>query len=93
MMRFIKVALFCTQAASHQRPNMKQVVEMLSKDVTLNEKALTRPGVYKGKPSRHTEGDPPESSSSQGNKGKQSNIQIVSSISFDSQSETMMVPR
>ena len=45
--RFVKVALFCTQAAAHQRPAMKQVVEMLSKQVNLNDKALTEPGVYR----------------------------------------------
>ena len=93
MIRFIKVALFCTQAASHQRPNMKQVMDMLSKDVTLNEKVLTQPGVYKGKPSRHVEGGPSESSSSQGNKGKKSMNPFVSSTSFDSQSVTQMLPR
>lgn len=40
VMRFIKVALFCTQATAQQRPTMKQVVEMLSKEVHLNEKVL-----------------------------------------------------
>ncbi|KAK4359329.1 hypothetical protein RND71_021558 [Anisodus tanguticus] len=44
---FIKVALLCTQAAPTQRPNMKQVIEMLSKEVNLNEKLLTEPGVYR----------------------------------------------
>ncbi|RVW44526.1 Cold-responsive protein kinase 1 [Vitis vinifera] len=93
MMRFIKVALFCTQAASHQRPNMKLVVDMLSKDVILNEKVLTRPGVYKGRPTHHVESSPQESSSSQGNKGKQSINPSVSSTSLGSQSVTQMLPR
>lgn len=45
---FIKVALFCTQAVSHQRPSMKQVVEMLlSYEPTLDVKRLTQPGVVK----------------------------------------------
>uniref|UniRef100_M4EZ04 non-specific serine/threonine protein kinase n=2 Tax=Brassica campestris TaxID=3711 RepID=M4EZ04_BRACM len=49
VIRFIKVALFCTQAAAQKRPNMKQVVEMLSrKEINLNEAALTEPGVYRG---------------------------------------------
>nr|GMD40087.1 putative serine/threonine-protein kinase [Ipomoea batatas] len=51
-MRFIKVALFCTQISSQQRPSMKQVIEMLSKDVNLNEKLLTEPGVYRPQSSR-----------------------------------------
>ena len=93
MMRFIKVALFCTQAASHQRPNMKLVVDMLSKDVILNEKVLTRPGVYKGRPTHHVESSPQESSSSQGNKGKQSINPFVSSTSLGSQTVTQMLPR
>ncbi|KAE9618153.1 hypothetical protein Lal_00041851 [Lupinus albus] len=45
--RFIMVALFCTQAASQHRPNMKQVLKMLSKAVHINEKALTEPGIYR----------------------------------------------
>lgn len=93
MIRFIKVALFCTQAASHQRPNMKQVVDMLSKDVVLNEKILMQPGVYKGRPSRNAEGSQPESSSSHGNKGKQSVNPLVSATSFDCHSVTQMLPR
>lgn len=52
VMRFIKVALFCTQTSSQQRPSMKQVIEMLSKDVNLNEKLLTEPGVYRPQGSR-----------------------------------------
>ncbi|KAI9083769.1 hypothetical protein K1719_034237 [Acacia pycnantha] len=47
VVRFIKVALFCTQAAAHHRPTMKQVVEMLSKEVHLNDKALTEPGLHR----------------------------------------------
>ncbi|XP_061344676.1 putative serine/threonine-protein kinase isoform X2 [Gastrolobium bilobum] len=45
--RFLVVALFCTQAAAQHRPTMKQVLEMLSKEVHLNEKALTEPGIYR----------------------------------------------
>uniref|UniRef100_A0A2P2JJN0 LRR-RLK n=1 Tax=Rhizophora mucronata TaxID=61149 RepID=A0A2P2JJN0_RHIMU len=69
VMRFIKVALFCTQATAHQRPTMKQVVDMLSREVHLNEKALMEPGVP-----QHSGGGSSsnETSSSQKNKGKQS---------------------
>ncbi|CAJ1805190.1 unnamed protein product [Sphenostylis stenocarpa] len=45
--RFLVVALFCTQSGAQHRPNMKQVLKMLSKEVHLNEKALTEPGVYR----------------------------------------------
>ncbi|KAI3788534.1 hypothetical protein L2E82_01303 [Cichorium intybus] len=47
IMRFVTVALFCTQAVSNQRPSMGQVVEMLSKKVNLNVKLLTKPGIYR----------------------------------------------
>ncbi|KAE9447501.1 hypothetical protein C3L33_20600, partial [Rhododendron williamsianum] len=57
VIRFIKVALFCTQAACNQRPGMKQVVEMLSKEVILNEKLLTEPGVHLAHTSRGLVGD------------------------------------
>lgn len=47
-LHFIKAALFCTQAAAHQRPNMKRVVEMLqSSEVELDVGALKQPGVLK----------------------------------------------
>ncbi|KAL7136261.1 hypothetical protein ABFS83_10G017900 [Erythranthe nasuta] len=45
--RFAKVALFCTQAAVQQRPDMKQVLKMLSTDVNLNENLLSEPGLYR----------------------------------------------
>ncbi|XXG40517.1 hypothetical protein AAC387_Pa01g1211 [Persea americana] len=45
IIRFIKVALFCTQAAAKQRPSMTQVVAMLSKKSRLHEKQLTPPGI------------------------------------------------
>ncbi|KAF7115924.1 hypothetical protein RHSIM_RhsimUnG0044600 [Rhododendron simsii] len=46
VIRYIKVAFFCTQAAANRRPLMSQVVEMLSKPVRLNEKLLTTPGLF-----------------------------------------------
>lgn len=94
VMRFIKVALFCTQAAAHQRPTMKQVLEMLSKNVNLNEKALTEPGVYRSHTSQHFGGSSDETSSFQKKKGKQSVYSPATSIQFDSnQSVTQMLPR
>ncbi|KAF5208141.1 Cold-responsive protein kinase [Thalictrum thalictroides] len=54
VLRFIKVALFCTQAASHHRPSMKQVVQMLSNEVDLNVKMLTKPDVYKTSSNENT---------------------------------------
>ncbi|WOL07387.1 cold-responsive protein kinase 1-like isoform X1 [Canna indica] len=43
VLRYIKVALFCTQETAARRPSMTQVVEMLSKPVLLNEKELIAP--------------------------------------------------
>ncbi|CAI9087497.1 OLC1v1021576C1 [Oldenlandia corymbosa var. corymbosa] len=47
-LRYIKVALFCTQANASRRPSMSQVVSMLSRDIRLNEKQLTPPGFFQG---------------------------------------------
>ncbi|MQL90909.1 hypothetical protein Taro_023504 [Colocasia esculenta] len=47
VLRYIKVALFCTQGAAKRRPSMPQVVQMLSKPILLNEKELTPPGFCK----------------------------------------------
>ncbi|KAJ9698655.1 hypothetical protein PVL29_007629 [Vitis rotundifolia] len=44
---FIKVAMLCIQAVSWQRPTMTQVLQMLSKEVSPDSMALTRPGFYK----------------------------------------------
>ncbi|KAI6698442.1 hypothetical protein NL676_018561 [Syzygium grande] len=72
VLRYIKVALFCTQAVSNQRPTMKQVVEMLSKNVSLNEKLLTEPGVFRRNYTRQLAGGGASSSApSQAQKGKQ----------------------
>ncbi|KAJ6381465.1 hypothetical protein OIU77_030196 [Salix suchowensis] len=92
VMRFMKVALFCTQAAANQRPNMKQVVKMLSKDVNLNDKAITEPGVYRTHTSKHSGSvSSVETSSSHKNKSKQSLDVPANSIYFDSAEE--MLPR
>ncbi|CAL5070825.1 unnamed protein product [Urochloa decumbens] len=44
VIRYIKVALFCIQAAAARRPSMPQVVTMLSKPIRINERELTAPG-------------------------------------------------
>ncbi|GAB2212859.1 hypothetical protein Drorol1_Dr00020857 [Drosera rotundifolia] len=46
VIRYIKVAFFCTQAASGRRPLMSQVVDMLSRNTRLNEKIITAPGFF-----------------------------------------------
>jgi len=46
VLRYMKVAFFCTQAAANRRPMMSQVVEMLSRNIRLNEKQLTAPGFF-----------------------------------------------
>ncbi|KAL0363334.1 UNVERIFIED_CONTAM: Cold-responsive protein kinase [Sesamum calycinum] len=59
VLRYMKVALFCIQANASRRPAMSQVIQMLSKNVRLNEKELTSPGFFEdsggasGKPSKH----------------------------------------
>ncbi|XP_027352561.1 putative serine/threonine-protein kinase [Abrus precatorius] len=63
--RFLIVALFCTQSAAQHRPSMKQVFDMLSKEVHLNEKALTEPGIYKWHSSTKKGSSSNETSSSQ----------------------------
>jgi len=46
VIRYMKVAFFCTQAAASRRPMMSQVVNMLSRNTRLNEKELTAPGFF-----------------------------------------------
>ncbi|XP_050370221.1 cold-responsive protein kinase 1-like isoform X2 [Argentina anserina] len=46
ILRYMKVAFFCTQAASSRRPLMGQVLDMLSRNIRLNEKQLTAPGFF-----------------------------------------------
>ncbi|XP_008442432.2 putative serine/threonine-protein kinase isoform X1 [Cucumis melo] len=96
VMRFITVALFCTQAAANQRPSMKQVVEMLSKEVHLNEKLLTEPGIYKGhKTSKlNGAGTSSEGTFSRGDRGKKAIKSTISSPQFNSSNSlTQMLPR
>ncbi|OWM81720.1 putative serine/threonine-protein kinase isoform X2 [Punica granatum] len=94
VLRFIIVGLFCTQAASNQRPTMKQVVEMLTKKVHLNQKALTEPGVYRAHPSRRSGvGALSEASSSQARKGKQSINPNVTAAQTSYEGVSEVIPR
>ncbi|EER95133.1 hypothetical protein BDA96_01G455700 [Sorghum bicolor] len=82
MLRFIKVALLCTQATSQQRPSMKQVVNMLSNQSEIDLQNVVPPGVLKEprprtggfggltadtSSSQSTKGNPAESYSTQTN--------------------------
>jgi hypothetical protein len=71
MLRFIKVALLCTQATSQQRPSMKQVVNMLSNQTEIDLQNVAPPGVLK-EPRQRTGGFGgliADTSSSQSTKG------------------------
>ncbi|OMO65130.1 hypothetical protein COLO4_31504 [Corchorus olitorius] len=46
VVRYMKVAFFCTQSTANRRPLMSQVIEMLTKNIRLNEKVLTAPGFF-----------------------------------------------
>ena len=77
---------------------MRQVVEMLSKEVHLNESALTEPRIYRGHSSKQSGGaSTDESSSSQAEKRKQPVTPFVNSNhSYNSQSSdsvTQVLPR
>lgn len=91
--RFIKVALFCTQAAAKRRPNMKQVVEMLSKEVHLHEETLTEPGVYRGQTVRKAAASESSSSSSRPGKQKASVNPSATAQFSSSDSITEILPR
>lgn len=93
VLRFIKVALFCIQAAYNHRPNMKQVIEMLSKDVKLNEKLLTEPGVYRPHSSKQSSYGSFLTSSSNGKEGVKSVNQFATTEFHSYQSVTEMIPR
>ncbi|KAL0451035.1 UNVERIFIED_CONTAM: Cold-responsive protein kinase [Sesamum latifolium] len=93
ILRFAKVALFCTQAASQQRPDMKQVVTMLSTDVNLNENILSEPGLYRPRnPRKPRDGSLQISSLS--DKGKEAATPFMTSTQFDNAyTDTEVVPR
>lgn len=91
VLRFAKVALFCTQAASHQRPDMKQVVKMLSSEVKINDKLLSEPGLYKTRSSSMRSSDGcSETSSSRRKNDKQSATPCMTYVQHPT---TQMLPR
>ncbi|KAK7256892.1 hypothetical protein RIF29_30450 [Crotalaria pallida] len=96
--RFIVVALFCTQAATQHRPSMKQVLEMLSKEVHIKEEALTEPGIYRwhssGKKGSSLNESSSSSSSSHVLKHKKAENPYATSTNFSvADIVTEMVPR
>lgn len=93
VLRFIKVALFCIQSAYNQRPNMKQVIEMLSKEVKLNEKLLTEPGVYRPHRSKRSSYGSNLTTSSKGKKGEKSTNHFATTDFHSFQSVSEMIPR
>ncbi|XP_031131788.1 cold-responsive protein kinase 1-like isoform X1 [Ipomoea triloba] len=46
VLKYMKVALLCTQASAGRRPMMSQVVDMLTRDVQINEKELQPPSLF-----------------------------------------------
>nr|GMD05262.1 putative serine/threonine-protein kinase [Ipomoea batatas] len=46
VLKYMKVALLCTQASAGRRPMMSQVIEMLTRDVQINEKELQPPSLF-----------------------------------------------
>ncbi|KAK4377490.1 hypothetical protein RND71_003786 [Anisodus tanguticus] len=94
VLRFIKVALFCIQSAYNQRPNMKQVIDMLSKEVKLTEKLLTEPGVYRPHSSKRSSYGSLLTSSSEGKKKGVKSTNNFATTEFNSfQTVTEMIPR
>ncbi|XP_044497087.1 cold-responsive protein kinase 1-like [Mangifera indica] len=81
VIRYMKVALFCTQGAANRRPKMSQVVEMLSKNIRLNEKELTAPGFFQ------------DSESSRGSSSKKSMDSTINQMSSVPVTITQVTPR
>nr|GMD09043.1 putative serine/threonine-protein kinase [Ipomoea batatas] len=46
VLKYMKVALLCTQASAGRRPMMSQVIEMLTRNVQINEKELQPPSLF-----------------------------------------------
>ncbi|KAG0528138.1 hypothetical protein BDA96_06G292700 [Sorghum bicolor] len=82
VIRYIKVALFCLQAAAARRPTMPQVVTMLSKPIRINDSELTAPG-YLHESSRRSPGSRATVSS---------NYRFKNSASEDSNMFSTVVP-
>ncbi|KAF5193906.1 Cold-responsive protein kinase [Thalictrum thalictroides] len=43
--RFLKIGLLCTQDSPKIRPSMSNVMKMLTGEVTLDDKTITKPGI------------------------------------------------
>lgn len=71
---------------------MKQVVEMLSKDVNLNDKALTDPGVCQ-RIGKVVGNDWKASSSSQSQNKREKHSSIHSKVESDFHSTSLVLPR
>lgn len=93
VLRFIKVALFCIQSSYNQRPNMKQVIDMLSKEVKLNEKLLTKPGVYRPHSSKQSSYGSLTTSSKGKKKGVNSTNHSATTDFHSFQCVSEMIPR
>lgn len=46
VLKYMKVALLCTQASAGRRPMMSQVIDMLTRNVQINEKELQPPSLF-----------------------------------------------
>lgn len=90
VIRFIKVALLCTQAVAQKRPDMKQVVKMLSKDVVLKDHLLTEPGIYR--PHSSNQSDRRNFQFTRMKKNKLSETTLSSQLDI-THSDTEMIPR
>lgn len=92
VLRFIKVALFCTQATSNQRPSMKQVVEMLSDEISLDVRDLIQPGVVKDRD--QTPGNPSGSSGviwrQKGGQSTKASSSLTSTVNMNSSTMSMI---
>lgn len=90
VIRFIKVALLCTQAVAQKRPDMKQVVKMLSKDVVLKDHLLTEPGIYR--PHSSSQSDRRNFQFTRMKKNKLSETTLSSQLDI-THSDTELIPR
>ncbi|KAF9683553.1 hypothetical protein SADUNF_Sadunf04G0025700 [Salix dunnii] len=75
VIRYIKVAFFCTQSAANRRPLMSQVVEMLSKRIRINDELLTAPGFFRD--SDGTSGGPSKKISAESTSYQMSSVPVT----------------
>jgi hypothetical protein len=93
VLRYMKVALFCTQASAMRRPNMLQVVEMLSRSIRLNEKELTPPGFINDYNSKRKDVTMGTGTSSVNSHFKNSSTEDTALFTTNTYSVTDVVPR